>query len=361
MPARSSVIICSCQKMSKFLANSLLRFVILVLAVAAIGFSYDPVLIGLNRVPNTVGLMIAVLAGYLGYEFLNFGSESVVAEATGIVHQHQWTPALIPGLIAFGTSLSELGFVIVSTVNNQNEILAHSIIGSDGFQLGGIFFVCVAVAKTSQWDARLLRVDLWLLSLMTLFVLFAVGLGFSRTLGILIVIAALLSVWQFLKDAPEGIFATDESSDAIAGSLYNLVTGFGLLLLGTVWFFDAIVYSGGVFGVPAFVLGIAGAVITSAGEIFTTFPLVKSGEKGLFFAAIALAGSNAFDTSFLGLSAVIRPFQIAPVAHNLLPAIVTMGLTLLLLSLTYRKTVPRWLGWIVVPIYLISFIVLAIV
>ena len=135
---------------------------------------------------------------------------------------------------------------------------------------------------------------------------------------------------------------------------------FGFLLLGTVWFFDAIVYSGGVFGVPAFVLGIAGAVITSSGEVFTTFPLVKSGERGLFFAAIALAGSNAFDTSFLGLSAVFRPFALEPVTHNALPALVTMGLTLLLLGFTYRNSIPRWVGLVVVPIYLISFIALAI-
>lgn len=348
--------------MSNLLVNPALRFGVLILAIAAVGFSFDPVLRLLNAVPiQAIGVILALVAGYVGYQLLAVGADDVVTESTRLVHDHQWSPALIPGIIAFGTSLSELGFVIVSTVNNQNEILVHSIIGSDGFQLGGIFFVCVAVAKVSQWDAKLLRIDMWLLSLMTFFVLSAVRVGFTRPMGVLIAATALLSAWQFLKDAPEDVFQADDlDTTQVAGSPFNLVTGFGFLLLGTVWFFDAIVYSGGVFGVPAFVLGIAGAVITSSGEVFTTFPLVKSGERGLFFAAIALAGSNAFDTSFLGLSAVFRPFALEPAIHNALPALVTMGLTLLLLGLTYRNSIPRWIGMVVVPIYMISFVALAI-
>lgn len=347
--------------MSKLLANPILRSLLLVLAIAAMGFSFDPVLLMLEAIPSeAVGMAIALVVGYCGYRFLSVGSDAVVDEATGLVCKHCWSPALIPGIIAFGTSLSELGFVIVSTVNHQNEILAHSIIGSDGFQLGGIFFVCVAVAKVPQWDARLLRADLWFLSLMTFFVLSAVRVGFSRQMGIAIVVAALLAIWQFLKDAPENVFEL-ESDEPAQGSFFALVTGFGLLLLGTVWFFDAIIYSGGVLGLPAFMLGIAGAVITSAGEVFTTFPLVKSGEKGLFFAAIALACSNAFDTSFLGISAILRPFALEPTGYNLLPAVITMGLTLLLLLFTYRSEIPRWVGFTVVPIYLMSFIALALV
>lgn len=344
------------------MSNPVLRTGLLLLAIAAVGFSFDPVLLLLNAVSiQIVGLLIAGTVGYCGYQFLSFGAEDVVTQSTCLVHDHQWSPALIPGIIAFGTSLSELGFVIVSTLNRQNEILVHSIIGSDGFQIGGIFFVCVAVAKNSRWEAKLLRADLWLLSLMTFFVLSAVRVGFTRITGGLITTAALLAAWQFLKDAPADVFKTNSLENTTSGSVFSLVTGFGLLLLGTVWFFDAIVYTGGVFGIPAFVLGLAGAVITSAGEIFTTFPLVKSGEKGLFFAAIALAGSNAFDTSFLGLSALIRPFSLEPAAHNTLPALVTMALTLLLLVFTYRNCIPRWVGLLVVPLYTLSFILLAVV
>lgn len=348
--------------MSNMLTNPALRVGLLLLAVGAVGFSFDPIMLLLDAISiQAIGVLMAFAAGYCGYQFLAFGADNVVAESTRIVNDRQWSPALIPGIIAFGTSLSELGFVIVSTVNNQNEILVHSIIGSDGFQLGGIFFVCVAVAKISHWDAKLLRTDMWLLSLMTFFVLSAVRVGFTRQMGALIAATALLSAWQFLKDAPEDVFQVDDSEEQeiVNGSPFNLVTGFGLLLLGTVWFFDAIVYTGGVFGIPAFILGIVGAVITSAGEVFTTFPLVKSGEKGLFFAAIALAGSNAFDTSFLGLSAAFRPFRLEPAFHNALPAVVTMGLTVLLLGFTYRPSIPRWVGLTVVPIYIISFVALA--
>ena len=351
-------------QMTRLLTNPVLRIGLLILAVSAVGFSFDPLLLLLNTIPvQALGLLVAFLAGYCGYKFLALGSDDVVNEATSIVNDRQWSPALIPGIIAFGTSLSELGFVIVSTVNNQNEILVHSIIGSDGFQLGGIFFVCVAVAKTSQWDAKLLRIDMWLLSLMTFFVLSATRIGFTRLIGTLIATTALLAAWQFLKDAPEGIFQTDELGDLHhkTGSPFNLITGFGLLLLGTVWFFDAIIYAGQVFSIPSFILGIVGAIITSAGEVFTTFPLVKSGKKGLFFAAIALAGSNAFDTSFLGLSAAIRPFHLEPTTYNSLPAIVTMGLTVLLLGFTYRSSIPRWVGLVVVPIYLVSFVALALI
>ncbi|MEM9091803.1 MAG: hypothetical protein AAGC93_24065 [Cyanobacteria bacterium P01_F01_bin.53] len=357
--------------MSTLLMNPIIRFGLLLLALGAVGFSFDPLLLLLDAVSiQSVGILLAIAAGFCGYKFLAFGADDVVTESTRIVTDNQWSPALIPGIIAFGTSLSELGFVIVSTVNNENEILVHSIIGSDGFQLGGIFFVCVAVAKISHWDAKLLRADMWLLSLMTFFVLSAVRVGFTRQMGALIAATALLSAWQFLKDAPEGVFEADEPDPdkleatlqgKVSGSPFNLITGFGLLLLGTVWFFDAIIYSGGVFGIPAFVLGLVGAVITSSGEVFTTFPLVKSGEKGLFFAAIALAGSNAFDTSFLGLSALFRPFSLAPAAHNALPALVTMGLTLLLLGFTYRSSIPRWVGLTVVPVYIISFVALALV
>ncbi|MGK7891026.1 MAG: hypothetical protein AB4042_16980 [Leptolyngbyaceae cyanobacterium] len=347
--------------MTTFLTHRLVSFVVLVLAVLGVGFGIDPILLALETVDQVaIGLLIAALVGYLGFKMLDVGSVAVVDEATAIVTYQQWTPALIPGIIAFGTSLSELGFVIISTLKEENEILAHSIIGSDGFQIGCLFFLCVAVARSSEWDARLLRADMWLLTLMSYFVVCAMLDGFTRRAGIEITVTALAAAYQFLVDAPPGIFDVDEGAET-NGSVYNLVAGFGLLLLGTVWFFDAIIYTGGVFGVPAFVLGIVGAVVTSAGEIFTSVPLVKSGEKGLFFACIALAGSNAFDTSFLGISSMIRPFALESSFENVLPAIVTMMLTAILLVFVHRQRVPRLVGYVMVPVYLTSFVLLAVV
>ncbi len=349
--------------MTLFLTHPAPRLLILTLAILGVGFSIDPILTLLENTNQVaVGMPIAMIVGYFGFSMLDAGSESVVGEATAIVNREKWSPALIPGIIAFGTSLSELGFVIISTVKGENEILAHSIIGSDGFQIGALFFLCVIFAKNNKWDPRLLRADMWLLTLMSYFVVSAMMNGFTRIAGFEITITALAAAWQFLADAPEGIFDTDDDDDAgFNGSTYNLVTGFALLLLGTVWFFDAIIYSGGVFGIPAFVLGIIGAVVTSAGEVFTSIPLVKSGKKGLFFACIALAGSNAFDTSFLGISTIIRPFALESAMHNTFPAVVTMILTATLLIFVYRDEIPKKVGYVIVPLYLVSFVLLALV
>ncbi|NER00446.1 MAG: hypothetical protein F6K30_27740 [Cyanothece sp. SIO2G6] len=343
------------------LIHRLVCVVVLILAVLGIGFDIDPVQIVLNNIDQiAIGLLVSAIVGYGGFKMLDVGSVAVVDEATVIVTKNQWTPALIPGIIAFGTSLSELGFVIISTLKEENEILAHSIIGSDGFQIGCLFFLCVAVARSSEWDARLLRADMWLLTLMSYFVVSAMLNGFTRIAGVEITVTALAAAYQFLVDAPPGILDMDEEVEA-EGSIFNLVSGFAMLLLGTIWFFNAIIYVGGVFGVPAFVLGIIGAVVTSAGEIFTSVPLVKSGKKGLFFACIALAGSNAFDTSFLGIASIIRPFRLESTFNNVLPAIVTMILTAILLIFVHRQRVPRTVGYVLVPVYLASFILLAVV
>ncbi|MEL7352872.1 MAG: hypothetical protein AAFN38_15735, partial [Cyanobacteria bacterium J06560_5] len=96
-------------KMSNLLVNPALRFGVLILAIAAVGFSFDPVLRLLNAVPiQAIGVILALVAGYVGYQLLAVGADDVVTESTRLVHDHQWSPALIPGIIAFGTSLSEL-------------------------------------------------------------------------------------------------------------------------------------------------------------------------------------------------------------------------------------------------------------
>ncbi|MEB3230600.1 MAG: hypothetical protein VKJ64_06295 [Leptolyngbyaceae bacterium] len=96
-------------------------------------------------------------------------------------------------------------------------------------------------------------------------------------------------------------------------------------------------------------------------EITVTALAVKSGKKGLFFACIALAGSNAFDTSFLGIASIIRPFALEPSFDNILPGMVTMALTAILLVFVHQHRVPRIVEYVIVPIYLASFALLAII
>ncbi len=343
----------------------LFRAIVMVATIASVGFGINPLDNFLESSPiNGLTMVTAGIAGYVGYSFLTYGGNDAVAQAAEKVRVNNWNPAVLPGIVAVGTSSAEGFFVYETTMRafdpaqaeTMNAMLAHSIIGSDGFQLGFVLFCCVAVAKSSDLDGRLLRWDMMFLTLMSAFVLQAMITSFSWQIGIVIFVLAMLSFWQFVKDAPKGTFEPEPVSEGFRCSWFNLVSDFGYMVIGTMLLISSILFFGAIIGIPAAALGAVGAILTSAPEMATTLPLLVKGEKDLFFAIVALAGSNAIDTSFLAISMIIRPFDLPLTLINLTPAVVTLALTALVWGLTYQRSIPKWIGYIVVPCYSLTFL-----
>jgi Ca2+/Na+ antiporter len=298
--------------------------------------------------PWTLVMIIAAIAfAYLGFKMLDVGSEATVSEATAFAKKRGMGGGVIASILAFGTSLAELGFVTIALIKGEPQALFGAIVGSDGFNIGIVFAVAVIAAGSGSFAARGLLKPMLALLAMTALVLLAAVIGFGFfliPLGILVL--ASLSAWLFLKVAPDGAFDEDSAADEedTTFSLKRLLLGFAFLLLGTLWLFSAIVAVAELIGVPALVIGLVGAIITSLPEIMVTVPMVRRGKMTLPVAAIAVAASNAFDTAFLAVPALVgsitgHPLAVGTGFNVILAASVTMAVTGWLIFATMRRKI----------------------
>lgn len=321
----------------------------------------------------TLTVLMSLVFGFGGYKLLELGSDATVDEATAFAEKREMGDGVVATILAFGTSLAELGFVVISLIKGEPTALFGAIVGSDGFNIGVVFALSVIAAGSSRFVENGLKQPMIVLAIMTAFVGLAAYAGFAFWLWpVLILITSLLAAWLFLRIKPEKKDgdkadarspeqntangeppmkdgeADGESPDVDEPfSLSRLLLGFASLLLGTLWLFSSIVAIAALLGVPPLVIGLIGAIITSLPEIMVTVPMVAKGKMTLVVAAVTVAASNAFDTAFMALPATIgnligSPLEVGTGAGVQLAALVTMAVTLWLLVSALWERISRF-------------------
>lgn len=322
------------------------RLAVLALAVLAVGFNIDPVRDMLGGQPHGVVLLVvALFTMAIGYFTLKYGGEEAVNNAVAFAHKHALSISVVGVILALGTALPESGLTIITMLGGHQEVAVGATVGSDGFSIGFIFFILSWFAVNRILHSEHLRQDLWALTAMTLAVLTAILFGFTRLSSAVILSFSALAIYLFMKDAKEG---GDDEVKSMAGeksaSVFALVSGFAFLLLGTQWLVDGLLTVGTVLGLSNTVIGLFGAVANSMPELATLIPVVRKG-RGLEFIILAICASNALDTGFLALAGLIKPFAVDVHVDVVLNAVVTFGVTALLLLFSYKyhsREVPRW-------------------
>ena len=261
----------------------------------------------------------------LGLVALSFGAECVVRGASRIAVVLRVSPLIIGlTIVAYGTSTPEMMASVVAAVRGRADITLGNVLGSNIANIGLILGL-VALIAPLRVSMRLMRRELPIMVGVTLLVYFlAWRLYFGRFTGVgfllgLVVFTVLVLRWA--RREPETIQAEYESYDRAGRRSEHPVLRTSILLAGVGML---VLFAGGdlvvrgavplarLMGISDIVIGASlVAVGTSLPELATALAAARRRQADIIIGN--LVGSNLFNIlGALGLSALIRPVQVAP-------------------------------------------------
>lgn len=144
-------------------------------------------------------MIIQILILFFSFFLLVIGANTLVNGASGIARKFN-IPEILIGLtiVALGTSLPELVVTIVSASTNTTDIILGNVIGSNLCNLLLILGI-VAIIKPLKFEKNSIKINLPLLSIITILIIFMGTGNFSntslilnKTHGIILLIVALI-------------------------------------------------------------------------------------------------------------------------------------------------------------------------
>ena len=139
----------------------------------------------MEQAPESAWLgVLLVIGGVIG---LFVGSELLIDGSVFVARSFGVSDAAIGlTLVAVGTSLPELAASVVAAIKRHPDIAIGNVIGSNIFNLLGIFGV-LALVHDFTISQEILRIDVWVMLAATLLLLFvlAAGLRIGRGMGLL--------------------------------------------------------------------------------------------------------------------------------------------------------------------------------
>lgn len=296
-----------------------------------------------------LSIIIGITLLYFGAEFLVRGS-SRLAERFGI-------SPLIIGLtiVAFGTSSPELLVSLSAAIKGSSDVAIGNVVGSN------IFNIAVILGLTAIIRPPSVHLDLIRREIPFLIIISVVGFGLvwfgsvSRASGILLFFAlcvyVVYSIRESRKQAPSQESELDQSTGMPVWlcSIF-IVSGLGVLILGSHLFVTGAVETARAYGVTEAVIGLTlVAAGTSLPELATS--IVAAIKKESDVAIGNIVGSNIFNIlCILGLTSSIVPLKVTGI--GLIDAGFMLGFAILLLPFAFtKKSVSRWEGVIFLSLY----------
>ena len=261
----------------------------------------------------------------LGLVALSFGAEWLVRGASRIAVVLRVSPLVIGlTIVAYGTSTPEMMASVVAAVRGRADITLGNVLGSNIANIGLILGL-VALIAPLRVSMRLMRRELPIMVGVTLlFYFLAWRLYFGRFTGVgfllgLVVFTVLVLRWA--RREPETIQAEYESYDragrrsehpVLRTSILLAVVGMLVLFAGGDLVVRGAVPLARLMGISDVVIGASlVAVGTSLPELATALVAARRRQADIIIGN--LVGSNLFNIlGALGLSALIRPVQVAP-------------------------------------------------
>lgn len=292
--------------------------------------------------------ILAIAVGCLG---LYFGGDLLLKGASAVGRYLGWSAAVIGFvLVSLGTSAPELFVSASAALQGYGDIAAGNVVGSNivniAIVLGlGAVIMPLAINRT----IRLHQMPL-MLALAVLAFVFLIDGHLGRLEGIVLLLAACVSVWWAMRvdgvpDLEEvlGDDMLEAAKQPVWMNLIYVTAGVLLLVVGA----EGLIWGGkglaAAFGVPDAVVALT---VTSIGtglpEITATVLAVSRKETDL--AVGNVVGSNLLNIGLvLGLSGLITPINSQGV--GMLPLGIMLGSSLLLLALAWRPGyIGRWVG-----------------
>jgi len=287
----------------------------------------------------------------VGLAFLVLGAEALVRGASRLARA--WgVPSLVIGLtvVAFGTSAPEMAVSLTSGLAGRADIALGNVIGSNVFNVLFILGVSAIIAPLVV-SAQLVRLDV---PVMIAVSVVAVGMSLdgriSRLDGVILFSGIVgYTVYLAASARREATLEGDTSGPIPPRILPNILlvlTGLGVLVLGSRWFLDGSVALARHLGVTELAIGLTVvAAGTSLPEVATSVVASMRGERDI--AVGNVVGSNIFNIlAVLGMAALVAPRGIAvsPAAlHFDLPIMTAVAITCLPVFFT-GNVIARWEG-----------------
>lgn len=307
----------------------------------------------------TIGLLIAGLVVLvIGAEVLVRGAARL-AEMVGI-------SSLVIGLtvVAFGTSSPELAVSLRAALAGQPDIALGNVVGSNIFNVLFILGICALILPLSI-SMQLVRLDVPLMIGASVLLLLLALDGQIGLLDGLLLFTGILAYTTFAivqgrkeEQARRAAAGTSED-DRVKPTFTTIATALGMALLGLVllvvgagWLVDSAIAIARVFGISELVIGLTiVAAGTSLPELATSIVASIKGERDI--AVGNVVGSNLFNIlSILGLTSIIAPITVAPVALRFdIPVMLAVAVACLPIFFTGMR-IARWEGALFLVYYI---------
>lgn len=295
-------------------------------------------------------IAIGILLLYIGAESLVRGS-SRLAALFGI-------PPLIIGLtiVAFGTSAPELTVSISAALKGASDVAVGNVVGSNIFNIAVILGI-TALIRPPSVHFDLIRREIPFLIFVSVVGFALVSYGHvSRLAGILLFLGlcvyTVISIRAGRKQLAGEQAVEDESAakSPVWLCAVLIVTGLGILVLGSHLFVVGAVETARGFGVSEAVIGLTiVAAGTSLPELATS--LVAAIKKESDVAIGNIVGSNLFNIlCILGITSSVMPIEVGGIGMR--DAAFMLGLSVVLLPFAFsQRSISRAEGCVFLGIY----------
>ena len=283
-------------------------------------------------------MIISILYLLIGSVLLYFGADWMIKSSVHIASKLNISRFVIGlTIVAFGTSLPELGVSLKAALFNKSDIAIGNIIGSN------ITNVLLVLGLSSMFNPILIsfskiKKDILIYLFVCVLLVFLLQNGIlERWEGVLLFTGIIFYTIHS--------FVTDKSHDEDFEDLFStwrrtiifLVLGIILLYIGSESFIKGAVDFAKIIGVSDLIIGMSVVALgTSLPELVTSvFAAVK---KEHSISVGNIIGSNLFNIlSVLGLVSIIKPLSVeSSIFRFEIPIMIAAGLLLIPISLRQR-------------------------
>ena len=291
----------------------------------------------------------------LGIFLVLRGAERMTDGAVALA-QRMMIPQMVIGLtiVACGTSMPEFFVSLTSAIHGSADMAIGNVVGSNIFNTLLIVGVAAVVApmiiarSTVRKDIPVAFMASILLGVMCL------DGVISRIDAAIMFVCFLLFMAYTIRSARKGEVEVSEEEQKGYGtgkSVFLIVYGLALLIVGSNIFVDAATFVARTFGVSDAVIGLTiVACGTSMPELATSVVAAKNGQSALAIGNVL--GSNVFNILMvLGLTGLISPLQINGITN--IDLILQFAAVALVWLFSYTKfKVERWEGVLLSLVFL---------
>ena len=291
----------------------------------------------------------------LGIFLVLRGAERMTDGAVALA-QRMMIPQMVIGLtiVACGTSMPEFFVSLTSAIHGSADMAIGNVVGSNIFNTLLIVGVAAVVApmiiarSTVRKDIPVAFMSSILLGVMCL------DGVISRIDAAIMFVCFLLFMAYTIRSARKGEVEVSEEEQNGYGtgkSVFLIIYGLALLIVGSNIFVDAATFVARTFGVSDAVIGLTiVACGTSMPELATSVVAAKNGQSALAIGNVL--GSNVFNILMvLGLTGLISPLQINGITN--IDLILQFAAVALVWLFSYTKfKVERWEGALLSLVFL---------